>query len=359
MTLSPSSSLTFRRMACWITGALTLIVLLGLGQSLPAQSVAPAGDGPRPVIENVDTATKKPIGPPSVVVEFKDAGETFKKQLEAIEKAYHEQIVPIDKVRRLQTEQKKFIDNPDDDNAAADYADAFSDALAAFAERLRKFIDSHSALEKSFSSFVASTEAGIEAEKKDLDRNAKLESETQLSVQTMEQTLDELTKEFQPQIDQGLALPPEVDLQVVRLGNLIQRKQVEARLHNDRVKRATRGLKELESSLAGGKLKKVRMNLKRERAEGDLGLTAAIAEGEAQKLAPAPVQFDTESDDSSSFAVPDIGLFLTTSNESKPSAEQKTPDTKVTSLGGAELLKARRSRKIDESPRDSNPTAKK
>lgn len=328
------------RPTAWLAtvALLTGIVSLGLSQPLSAQSVAPVADGPQPVIDNADATTKKPVGPPSVVLELNDVGMNYKKQFDAANQAFHENTIPVENISRLQTKQKNFIDNPDDPRAAADYADAFSDALAAFGERLTKFLETRSALEKSYTSFVASTEAGIDAVKKERDRYAKLQAENDDVVKTVEQTLDELTSEHRPQIEKGIALPPDVDQQVVRLTNLIRQRETAKKLHTDRMKRAARNQTKLENSLAGGKQAMVEMQLQWEQAEGDLALIAEIAEGKAQELTPDPVTFPRKPV-RPFVPLRDLDLFLTQGDDKDDS--KSPPASEVTSLGGSELLRAR------------------
>lgn len=335
-------SRSLRPTGCWAALVLTGIVLLGLNQPLPAQTITPVAEGPQPVIaESGDEAVTKPVGPPSVVLELNDAGMDYKKQLDATNNAYRAVTVPIEKLTALQTAEKKFRDNPDDSQAAANFADAFSDALVAFDDRLRKFLSSQAALEKFYASFVASMKAAIEAVQKEREHHQKLEADSDQLAQAIEKELDQLTIENRETIDKGEPLPREIDKKVVKLTNSFEHIQNAKRLSADHVKRATSNLKELQRSLASGELKMEKNALRFERAEGDVSLIALIAAAKAQELAPKPVIFDDDEEEEEEFR-PNLKPFLILGSDIKDQEAPETkPSTETLNLGGANLLRAR------------------
>ncbi len=325
--------------------AFTLTTMLA-GFVAPAHAQTSAttkpSDGPQPVIAEPaeSSSEKKPIGAPSVVLELNDAGFTYKQELDRVQGTFRNVMVPTDKLRTLQNAEKAFRDNPQDQQAAANYADAFSEALEAFEGALKKCVESREPLEKSHQRFVASTKSAIEAVKKEREQHTQKESESARSAQEMEQQLEELTVELKPQIEKGLSLPPDIDMQVVRLANLLEQQQRSKQLHAARTKRAASNLVKLEKSLSGGQHQMERMRLLFEKADGDLSLIGEIAQAKAEELTPDPVEFSDDGVDEF-FAIDLTPFFKPSSDDSEPKPAEANAITATRSLGGADVLRAR------------------
>lgn len=345
----------------WVVCLTTFLIasLIDAVDPLHAQppSAATVADGPKPVIaEPAKPEAAKPIGAPSVVLEFNDAGTTFKQALEDAHKNLRQVIVPDEKLRKLQTTEKNFRDHPNDSQAAADYAEAFADSLTTYELGLRKFLESRDLLEKAHRRFVDSSKSAIDAIKKERDHHTEQETRYLRQAQEMESELDRLSEEFEKEIEDGEPLPPEIDRQVVRLSGLIEQRRNGQQLHADRMKRAARNQKKLELSLSNGQLRFEQMELRFEKADGDVALIGEIAQAKAEELAPDPVSFEDISDEA--FVVVDLKPFLSPRDD-KDEADptDTTAATKVQSLGGTDVLKARRKNRTSTSAKPDEPSS--
>ncbi|MBI2478157.1 MAG: hypothetical protein HYV60_05785, partial [Planctomycetia bacterium] len=223
------------------------------------------------------------------IVEVEDAVKRFDTTAKEISQARKQLAQPHPAFAKFAEAVKGYRANPNDNGAAATYAEAFAVSVQVMKDRLTRFVELKEQAEQDFQAFSTVAQAGKDAFQRQRDQSQQSAASYEAAVADWEGKLDQLANQYTQVLQNGEELPDEVGQFVERADIQLAQASTKAALFKGFAARAEGSIAKTDSSLRAAQHWFHRVGLHFLHAEGNSEILDLIAAAGSQQLdSPLP-----------------------------------------------------------------------